>query len=290
MKRNISLCAVMVFTCVLFCGCAGERPARDTIGEMIKRMCRTRYQCHVTCRAEGNTLWVYLPYTNGRQGQAGTKAEPKDLFVEYSIASFNPYRIKDPPELKFLSQRVINGIRGLFLQCRDPFRFLVLVLSSVDAPDSSYDEWYMAYGQDMALHKVGVDFSGPGYERLVWHLHKLAHKEGEDRSPAFSDTEGKHLDYHDVTMSEFVEKQIKWRVYKRFTLEYNKYPFDITAQEKREQVISIIKAVLDAYSFRDFEHVFIRDSSFMDTEKVFQEVRPEEFRESGKAQLRKPAF
>ena len=282
--------ALAVSSCVLLGGCMDERPDRGTIGSMIQMMCRARYQCRVTCRAVGQTLWVYLPYTGGRQGNARTKVESKDLFVDYSIASFNPYRITDPPELKFLSQRMINGIRGLFLSCREPFLFLVLVLSDVDSPESKYDQWYMAYGLDMARQKTGIDFSGPGYDRLVWHPEELPWKEGQTASVAFSDVEGKHVDYHDVTMSEFVEKQINWRIYKRFTLEYNKYPFDISAQEKREQVTAIIKAVLDAYSFRDFERVFIRDSSFMDTEKVFKEVRPEEFRESGTARLRRPAF
>src|SRR5512137_1941630 len=85
MRKRAFFLVVMVFASASLCGCAVERPDRETLGGLIQKMCRARFQCRVTCRAEGQTLWVYLPYTSGRQGQAGTKAEPKDLFVEYSI-------------------------------------------------------------------------------------------------------------------------------------------------------------------------------------------------------------
>jgi hypothetical protein len=92
-------------------------------------------------------------------------------------------------------------------------------------------------------------------------------------------------------MKEFIRRQIKWRIYKRFSIEYNKTPFDATAQEKKEEVLKIIRAVLDAYNFGEFENFYLKDSSFLLEEKGFLGYRQDDIRKyPAKGIRRRPAF
>jgi len=272
----------------------GFAPAAERFSDAITRICKNKYQAYVACKDSGNTVWVYLPFTPGRGGYAASKEKDNDLYIEYDIASFNPYRVKDPEELKFLTQKILGEIRGLFLTNVYPYKFFVLVVTDIRDSQNKYDQWYMGYSDDIRNHGVGRDFSGEGYARLVWHQEKITKvldSAGAEIAQSFRDKTGEHINYREVSMREFVEKQIKWRIYKRFTIEYNKTPFDISAGEKQDEVIKIIRAVIKAYDFKEFENFYLRDSSFLDEHdsssgfplKELERMRPG-------AGTRRPAF
>ena len=78
---------------------------------------------------------------------------------------------------------------------------------------------------------------------------------------------------------------------KKFTIEYNKTPFDLTAQERQDEVMKIVRTVLQAYNFKEFEKVYLKDSSSIDEQKSYkgylrQDI--EQYQTDGI--IRKPAF
>jgi len=239
------------------------------------RACKTKFQEYVSCREAGNTIWIYLPYTPGRGGFAGVEEKGRELYINYRIASFNPYKSEPgPPELRFVVQKTLGEIRGLLLECVNPYEFFVLVVSDISNlyVDSSYDDWYIGYYGDIKKYGVGLDFSEEGYSRLVQHREKVKEekREGVAVSNSFRDTEGNHVEYRPMDLKEFVVKQIKWRIYKRFTIEYNKVPFDLSVRERRDEIKYIVQLVFSAYGFKDVDNVYLKDSSFLFEEENYE--------------------
>lgn len=298
-SRQSIKCLFTLFAClILISGCKANLPvSRADFIESLPRICKTKYQAYVTCKESGDTIWIYLPRAAARQGSAGTREENAELYLQYDIASFNPYRIIDPPELKFAVQKILGDIRNLLLHSSDPYKFFVLVVTdiTISDPKVAYEDWYMGNFNDVKNYSVGADFSGEGYSRLVFYHEKInkvnLDKEGKEIAASYRDTNGEHIEYHDIALREFVVKQIEWRIYKRFTIEYNKNPFDLSAQEKEDEVIKIIKAVFEAYNFKEFDKIYIADKSFLGEQSQYKGSSLkdlEKYRTDGIT--RKPAF
>lgn len=254
---------------VLIGGCdSAPRLSRQELVEFFPKLCAKKFQARVTCKEAGDTLWIYLPYTPGRKGFSVTETKGTELTVTYSIASFNPYREFEPAELRFVSQAILRQARELLLRAREPYAFFVMVMTDIEQKSPQVqDQCYLGSMGDVRTQQVGAIFSGEPYNRLVWYPEKVAAVQdslGNKIASSYGDVNGAHLAVHDVTLKEFVEKQINWRIYKRFTIEYNTVPFDITASEKRAEVLNIIQAVLKAYNFKEFASFRLGDGSFLD--------------------------
>jgi len=280
---------------LLITGCQqGVFVDRKNFVAEITKICKDKYQTYVVAKAVGDTVWLYLPYTPGRGGLAGTQQKDNDLLLEYRIESFNPFKTLEPPELKFIVQKIIGKICGLLLRCKDPYNFFVLVYTDINNPLNFTDQCHIGYIEDIKHFAVGKDFSGEGYSRLVWNPVDLKNEEGalaSEVSVCFKDAQGKHVDYHDITLREFVEKQIKWRIYKRFSIEYNKTPFDLSVKERREEVLKIIQVVLKAYNFKEFEKFSLRDTTFLDESGFYDEFTRKDIENAYyRGITRKPAF
>jgi len=243
--------------------------SRPEFSDSLMRACKTKFQAYVKCREAGNTIWIYLPYTPGRSGFAAAEDKGRELYINYSIASFNPYK-SEPPELRFVVQKTLGEIRGLLLECVNPYEFFVLVVSNIDG--GPYDDWYIGYYGDIKKYGVGLDFSGEGHSRLVQHKEKVkTEKRRDEEVPlSFRDAEGTHVEYRPMDLKEFAVKQMKWRIYKRFSIEYNKVPFNLSAQERRNEIKHIAQLVFSAYGIKDFDSVYLKDSSFLFEEESYE--------------------
>lgn len=294
MNRKYFL-GILCLSVLIASGCADRSLVqRVDLLQLVPRVCKEKFQAIVKCRAVGDTLWVYLPYAQSRSGLAKTLPKDNDLLLEYQIASLNPYRILEPPELKFVVQKILREIRELQLRCDAPYKFFVLVATNIADPMNQSDQWHIGYFEDLKPYAVCLDFSKEGYSRLVWSNEKIKVPEGWEGSKgsvSYQDVEGNHVDYHDITLKEFVTKQIEWRVYKRFTIEYNTVPFDLMPEEKRQAVLDIVKTVFLAYNFNEWENIYLRDSSFLSKEEkytgeVWQDLQKQEIQGVN----RRPAF
>jgi len=298
LKRVSGVLVILCACLILIFGCkANLLVSRADFLEELPRICKTKYQAYVACKEVGNTVWVYLPFTNSRQGSSGTKEEGSSMYIQYNIASVNPYRTIDPPELKFVVQKILTQMRDLLLQIRNPYKYFVLVVTdiTVSDPKMAYEDWYIGKIEDVKNYSVGAVFSGEGYSRLTFSREKIRKMNtdsgGKEFAASYGDTSGEHIDYYDMTLREFVVKQINWRIYKRFTIEYSKTPFDLTAEEKENEVLKIIKTVFQAYNFREFDKIYIADKSFLGEQSQYKGLLLEgleKYRTDGIT--RKPAF
>jgi hypothetical protein len=295
LKRSFKYLFASVICLILISGCkANLAVSRADFIEDLPRICKTKYQAHVTCKEAGDTVWVYLPYTASRSGIGVAREDGKNIFIDYSIASFNPYRVLDPPELKFLSQKILSEIRALLLKSTDPYQYFVLVICDITVKKAGRDQLYIGRIDDVKNYGVGKDFSGEGYNRLTWALEDVGARKddkGEDVALSYQDKEGSHVNYRDISLREFVAKQIGWRIYKQFTIEYSKVPFDLSVVEKKDAVTYIVQTVLKAYNCKEFENVFMNDADIPQDGIRFVGYPLEKFLKVKAGRItRKPAF
>ncbi|HTY44583.1 MAG TPA: hypothetical protein VMD52_01145 [Patescibacteria group bacterium] len=296
-RRRISFLCLAGAALLLAGGCGFRQPlSRREMLSLLPQLCEHRYQAQVRCKEVGDTLWIYLAYTPGRQGSANVREKASELYIDYAVASFNPYRTEDPAELRFLAQKVLKSARELLLRLDKPYKFFILALTDIQNKNVSvgYDQLYIAYAEDARRHGVAKDFSGEAYSRLVWAQEKIDAPEdplGNKVLKSYQDKDGEHLHYRDMTTREFVQKQIEWRIYKRFTIEYNTVPFDLQPQEKRAEILNIAQAVLKAYNFKDFETFSLGDGSFLTGAGIYVTISRKELEERSLPGItRKPAF
>jgi hypothetical protein len=296
-RLRISFLLVTLTVGLLASGCGFRQPlSRQDVLTLLPQLCAREFQAFIQCKEAGDTLWIYLPYTPGREGAANVRDKASELYIDYAIASFNPYRTEDPAELKFLSQKILKEVRGVLLRCSQPYRFFVLALTNIQNRDLSigYDQLYIGYVDDARRHAVAKEFSGEAYSRLTWAQEKIDASEdplGNKTLKSYQDKDGAHLHYRDMTMKEFVQKQIEWRIYKRFTVEYNTLPFDLQPQEKRAEILNIAQAVIKAYSFKEFLTFNLGDGSFLTGAGVYVTTSRQELENRDLPGItRKPAF
>jgi len=120
------LLGLVVFTAG--CGPDVAPTPREEFISLAKEAIASKLQTQVEIKESEETVWIYLPYTPGRAGRAASQRREGDLLVEYAIASFNPFRPKDPPELRILVQKALKELRGLLLRTDPPYEYFVLVV------------------------------------------------------------------------------------------------------------------------------------------------------------------
>jgi uncharacterized protein YktA (UPF0223 family) len=278
---------------------AGQKKKHEPISReehtvALTNICKQSYQASIRLTEKGDTLWVYLPYTGRRVGMAQTKDFGKErLEISFYVSSLNPFMPKPPEELLTFAPseltHVVQGILGdlnrLSSRLKDPYEFYVLVVVNITSQASVIEDWFMMYAPDFKKYPVGLEYSGEALSRLV-----VAHNQVES---AYHDVNGAHVNYHEVTMKEFVDKQIEWRIYQRFTEGYSVTPFNMTRKEKFEEVQDILKKTVAAYDFRDYDEFMINDISYTedDTEGNTRGISAPDLRKfERRLKQRLPAF
>ncbi len=256
------VCALVLFFWIRHKETASLNITRDNFETEFVKICRTKYQAHLVPRRTDETMWFYLAFTGKRIGLAKTKElENRVLEVDYYILSQNPFEPRPAGErltfaaceISYLTQKILGEARNLQLRSILPFKFIVLVVTNVSLKTPTEDEFYVMYWPDIQKYPVGLEFTGEALNRLTVYK--------ETATNAYHDFEGAHIDYHDLTMKEFVLKQIEWRVYHKFVEGYNRVPFDMTAEEKREKLVEIVKSVIESYDYKDFDKFTFVDLS-----------------------------
>jgi hypothetical protein len=130
--------------------------------------------------------------------------------------------------------------------------------------DAVTEDWYIMCFDDFAGYPVALDYSGEALKRLT------VHKEPVENS--YHDFLGSHINFHEITIKEFVEKQIVWRIYQRFSEDYNRTPFNISAAERREVITKIVKDVVSAYGFKEFSEYVLKDESGTEGTDAYDKV------------------
>ena len=259
LKKLASLALLLVFSYsfTLLSGCNFNfEPTYkyEDISSTITKIAQEEYKIDVVTNIFEDTLWLYIPLER--------------IFKE----KFNP---EDPFEEESLNKirNVMTVMSRVVLSADKKPGFYVMVISDIKNLGADYT----LIGQ-----VLDIDKSNSGY--IHWSdMDKRYIKSFVFNPQAMGDKEGKHLQFYNVTLKDFMTNQILQRIQtkvnqidkdsKIYTLKaafdgnhfLMRYNISIKNQavqpvDLHQQILEIIAFVIRNYEFEDFKYVDITDN------------------------------
>jgi hypothetical protein len=261
---------------IFILGCASEigpTYKEEELFYQIKKILKDEYKLDVITKQTDNALWVYAPLSR----------------------LINKDYAKD--KTKLLDEGMIDNLRNILITVGR------VILSADKSP-----EFYCLVASDIT--EIGVDYTLIGYtldikksyaglipwtetnRRYVIHI--------ELNPQALSDTVGRHVWVYNITLEDFLAKQIAQRISGRFQDDELKNYFQVESATGRfnagtfyfeyaikeilpkdidikEEMLKIISYVIQTYEFEDFSMVELKDLTNQDT-RVLSKARIKEFK------------
>lgn len=255
-------------------GCQKPEPAPSSISEaqkQLERKCHEDFDLHVLTHMIGHTLWIYLPtkeplfdYEAQKEnsGEAIDRNKPAKFAVQYIDGNFSEskfffeYDIVDRRKSKkdeygYNSSYTDNYIKmqnNLFTAVSDVFfnaeakkgeiqpHFFVIVITDIKKGIETQGIFYL---EDFERYMTG-DLPYEEYSKRF-----LADSKGGQS--LIGDETGTHLQYKDITMEEFLTKQVINRINFKFQRSDFQPPDDYD-----DTIISIFADTIRYYNFEKF--------------------------------------
>lgn len=273
--------------CLLICSGCSKLLNNETVElkeayAKFQKICKEEYLLECIVKPVGNTFWVYVPIDSPiLEFKASEKTFLFDLFnppqkeanqtkgkdqlsvryvdaafkdnkflVEYDIGSTRTYS-KDPgyqntysQEYQTINSRLLTALNRSFGDV-DPIEaptFAVLVVADIKKGIEVKSLLNVA-----DLNRV-MGGSMPQDEFLKRFITEI-----KGNAEAINDKEGKHLTFTDISMGEFLARQITHRV----SYHFQQSP---PSPEPPQDIISgLIRETLEAYQFKDFSEISLKD-------------------------------
>lgn len=234
---------------------------KENIAQDIQDICRKEYQLDVKAKLVGQTLWLYLPIEDIFIKSDKPEKYLERFKIEHNKEEFQgkllklEYLIKAVPEkekyqeYKFnkTASEKINNVwkvlrRVIFSMERlregEP-KFFCLVIADIKNGLEIKEIFYY-----LDIKKVSYEFISIGE-----YQHR-AIQDSNISADIIGDKEGKHLKYEELTLKDFVAKQIDHRI----KLKFQKPEVDTNVDIDKE-IIKIVVHTIKTYDLRDFTSV-----------------------------------
>jgi hypothetical protein len=249
----------------LFFGCSSSlKPTytKENIANSLKDICKNEYKIDVVVRLVGNTLWIYLPL----EADLVAKAEKPQKYTEsfaiednktdFQDGMFNlAYRIRTVPEKEHLQQ--YNYSKGNVEKINNTWKALRRILFSMKNLEKTGPKLFCIITADI---KNGyetkelfyyLDIKKVSYEFISWTEYQ--HRSIEESNMGYEilgDKQGRHIEYRDIPMEEFLAKQIQHRIKLKFQRPEVTQDADID-----KEILKIVVNTLQIYRFADYNYV-----------------------------------
>lgn len=246
----------------LFLGCSSSTVptySKSEVDKSIQKVLLDEYKLEVKTRLVGQTLWIYIPLEDLFEKAKKPEKYPERFQIsenenefKYGLLKLN-YLIRAVPETektqdyKFNKKAMENitnvwevlrrVIFSMDKKTRDGIKFYCLVAADIK---NGFEIKELIYYQDM--FKVTYRFISPGE-----YQHRVSYDSGVSVN-IIGDKEGKHLEYKDISLDEFVAYQIKHRINLKFQKPEVKHNVDID-----KEIAKIIIETLKIYDFKDID-------------------------------------
>lgn len=269
------LAAFMVLLCMVtgMSGCVAKKtaviPQPTALQKAFEVKCRNDYNLKVITRVVGRTFWIYVPteqplFDFSAEAPSAPDAQKKPakynlLYINGSYKDNSFYFDYDVvPNIK--AEKGGDGIRNqgtdyfdsvslhlnaviteTLLDPQVPISFIVVAITDIK---QGIEAKYTYYRDD--LRKA----QDPSFEDFPKRV--LQDSKG---SPDFiHDETGRHLEYNDIRMADFLAKQMVSRIRSKFQ------QGDFPAQEDyQEAIVGVIADTTRSYDFKDFKDVHTND-------------------------------
>ena len=237
------------------------------IEKSIQDICKNEYRIDISVKLVGETLWLYVPVED-----LFVKAEKPEKYTDkYEIAEnkagfidgdFNlQYAIKDVQEKEKTQDVTYN--KKVMEKTNNVWKALRRAIFSMERTNSASEpKFFCIVTADIKngfetkeifyyldLKKVSYGFISVGEFQ-----HRTIQETNID--PAIiEDREGKHLNYIDITMKDFIAGQISHRIKLKFQKPEIKENADID-----KEIEKIVALVIKIYNFKDFKEADLYNS------------------------------
>ncbi|MDD2752377.1 MAG: hypothetical protein PHN59_04530 [Candidatus Omnitrophica bacterium] len=271
--RNLARTVLsLAFLCGLIFGCSSSTTPtylKEDIPQAIQDICKKEYKIDVIVKQIGTTLWIYMPVEQLLEKSPQKFTEKFSILsddVQYKEKVFEvTYHIKPHPdkektnEYKY-SKEILDKVNDIWMVIRR-------VIFSTETSDKAPQFFYLVVADirntfDMFGQKFGLQIEQltyyPDFKKVFYGLISITeyqHRsiQESDKFPAeeiLGDTQGNHLKYRQISMAEFLTKQIKQRLELKFEKPEVGRNIDID-----KEIENLASYTLKIYNFTDFNEV-----------------------------------
>ena len=231
---------------------------KEDISTAVKDICKKEYKLDLKTKLIGQTLWVYMPLED-----IVTKSEKPEKYIEKFLVedkknALNEGILKVSYSIKPVAEKEVQQEMALDKKVNEKIINVLQVIRRVlFSTDNS------RIGSPLFFCIVIADIRN-GFEiKQIFHLSDLKklsygfisqteyqHRIVQDTSVSaliIGDSEGRHLDYQNITLEDFIVGQIQNRI----RIKFQKPEVEKNADIDKE-VLKIIAYTVDIYNFRDF--------------------------------------
>jgi len=308
MNRRLTIYVLLLSALGLATGCA-RAPSSEVLSpsephQRLIEILREENNLEVTTREFEHTMWIYLPLeesffemTAKRQrshGPVDAKTAPAIHFLEgefrhpsfeiqYDIGPLKTYA-KDPGyESKFSQdyqtkqRNILTAISRAYTGAGDsqideekaPDLFMIVMADIVNGLEART----LLHLNDLKRAYTDQTFHGEYAKRVV-------SEQPAGNAAIIGDQEGEYIDFKDITLPEFLIRQIIFRVNFKYTR--SAFPPSGTAEE---EILRAAADTVDAYGFTDFTSVILHNLDDESVQHIAQEKLTAHKSEESKGRL-----
>ena len=233
----------------------------EDISSAIQDICKSEYGLEVRVKLVGGTLWIFLPVEDMFTKSESLEKYAERFNVDYTQGEFKEgllkmdYLIRSVPETTKPSGYKYD--KPVLEKINNVWKVLRRVIFSTDHSKASSPQFFCLVTADI---KNGfqiqdlfysLDLKKVSYEFISWNEYQHRSIQETRVSPYIvGDKEGLHINYRDITMEEFLSKQIAHRIKLKFQRPEVEKNADID-----KEIYKIIVHTFKIYNFKDFAAV-----------------------------------
>jgi len=231
---------------------------KEDIVDAVKDICKKEYQLQLKIKLVGQTLWVYMPLED-----IVTKSENPEKYIERFLIedkknSLSEGILRVNYFIKPIEEKEVQQEMALDKKVNEKiFNVLQVIRRVLFSTDNSKINSPLFFCIVTADIKDGFEI------KQIFHLSDLKklsfgfisqteyqHRIVQDTLVSLliiGDTEGRHLDYQDITLEDFITSQIQNRI----RIKFQKPEVEKNADIDKE-VLKIVTYTVNAYNFKNF--------------------------------------
>ena len=274
-SQRYNFLTLIILSALVLIGCSEKLEQKYTVTEaqkVFQTKCLKDFNMHVRTRQVGGTFWIYLPikdpifdYEVQKPKPPGGQPSPNKFVVNFTDGKFKngvflfEYDIIDKKKSKdedygfssSYTDSYVKNQNNLFTAVYEVFfntkakpheilpQFFVIVITDIKKGIETRATFYL---DDFVRFMSGAI----PYDEYVKRF--LSDRKG---SPSMiGDETGSHIRYSNITMSEFLTRQIVNRI--SFKFQYSDFP---PGESYDNAIVGIIADTLRYYKFNDFTNI-----------------------------------
>ncbi|MGD0336967.1 MAG: hypothetical protein ABSB18_07740 [Candidatus Omnitrophota bacterium] len=244
---------------VLFFGCSPSSTPTysiENIDTAIQDICKKEYKLDVKVKTVGKTLWLYMPKQDILEK---TKEKYTDKFeIESNEAVFEKgrlqikYSIKAIPDTDKIQE--YKYTKSVLENVSNAWKVIRRVVFSMENSQEDQPHFFCLIAADtvngIELRQIFyyLDMKRIFYGLMSWE--EYSHREIQHTkvdSNITGDEEGRHVDYHGISMEEFLADQIQQRIKVKFQKPEVGKNADID-----KEIVKVVAYTIKNYGMKDF--------------------------------------